>query len=334
MNKKIILFLCGLLILSLFMVLPIGRYPVSASEIINSILSYLRGENLSDRQNEILMIFFQIRLPRIIGAILVGSSLSISGAVYQGIFLNPLVSPGILGVLSGASTGAAIGIVVFSSWPLTQLLSFFGGLCGVGLTILFSKLYPRSPMLALLVGGLVSSSFFTALTSIFKYVADPQNQLPELVYWLMGTLSRTDYRMLLWIGPLILLGLIYLIFSGKNVNALSLGDEEAKGIGIDSNRCRLKLIGIATMICSLSVILAGIINWVGLVIPHILRLILGSNNQTLLPASALGGAIFVLLTDTLVRSIWTAEFPLSIFTSLICLPLFAISLRLNWRQSS
>ena len=332
MNKKVILILLILLAVAIILVLPVGRYPVSVAEIWRSVSGYLSGRELSQREMDIVHVFLAIRLPRILAALLVGSALSVSGAVYQSMFMNPLVSPGILGVLAGASCGAAVGIVVFSSWPLTQLFSFLGGLAGVGLSLFFSWLYPKAPILALLVGGLVSTSFFMALTSIFKYLADPARQLPELVYWLMGTLSRSSAEQLQWVAPLMLVGLIFLTLSAKTINALSQGDDEARALGIESGRARLLLIGTATMVCSLSVILSGIIQWVGLVIPHVLRLLVGPDNRTLLPATALGGALFLLLTDTLVRSIWTAEFPLGIVTALICMPLFAFSLWHDWRR--
>jgi len=332
MNKKAILILLILLVSAIILVLPVGRYPLSVAEVLAALAASWGGEELTARQEQIMFVFFQVRLPRILAALLVGSSLSISGAVYQNMFRNPLVSPGILGVLAGASCGAAVGIVVFSSWPLTQLFSFLGGLAGVGLSLFFSYLYPKAPILALLVGGLVSTSFFMALTSIFKYVADPSRQLPELVYWLMGTLSRSNGEQLLWVSPLMILGLAYLTLNGKTLNAMSQGDDEARALGIESQRVRLQFIGVATLICSLSVILAGVIQWVGLVIPHVLRLLVGPDNRTLLPSVALGGALFLLLTDTLVRSIWTVEFPLGIVTALICMPLFALSLWHDWRR--
>ena len=332
MNKRTILIMSFLVLAALILVMPVGRYPVTVGEIFDAVMDFFSGRELSPREDQILYLFFQVRLPRILAALLVGASLSVSGAVYQNMFLNPLVSPGILGVLAGASCGAAVGIVVFSSWVMTQFLSFIGGLMGVGLSLFFSRLYPKSPMLALLVGGLVSTSFFTAITSIFKYLADPNRQLPELVYWLMGTLSRSDATQLAWISPLMLAGLLYLTLNGKTLNALSQGDDEARSLGIESARVRLRFIGVATLICSLAVILAGIINWVGLVIPHVVRLAVGPDNRTLLPTTALGGGLFVLLTDTLVRSIWTVEFPLGIFTSLICMPLFAFSLWHDWRR--
>ncbi|MDR2140623.1 MAG: iron ABC transporter permease [Deltaproteobacteria bacterium] len=331
MNKRLILFLGALLGLAIILVATQGRYPVSAREIAHALWAHFSGQPLTPRSEEVVFIFLSIRAPRILAAILVGASLSISGAVYQSVFRNPLVSPGILGVLAGASAGAAVGIVIFSSWPLTQAFSLVGGLGGVGLSLTLSRLRPQSPMLALLVGGLVSSSFFVALTSLLKYVADTENQLPELTYWLMGTLSRASVTQLLWVGPLMVGGVIYLSLSGRVVNALSLGDEEAMSLGVDSRRERLKLIGLTTLICSMSVVVAGIINWVGLVIPHVARLIIGPNNLTLLPVVAILGAMFTLLTDTLTRSVWTAEFPLGIITSLICLPMFAFSL---WRDQS
>ena len=332
MNRKAVGILALALLAAVVLVLPVGRFPVTVGDIAEALGAWLGGQELDARQKQVLFLFLEVRLPRILAAMLVGASLSVSGAVYQNMFLNPLVSPGILGVLAGASCGAAMGIVLFSSWAVTQGLAFLGGLMGVGLSLFFSSLYPKARILALLVGGLVSGSFFTAITSLFKYVADPTRQLPELVYWLMGTLSRSDAGQLIWISPLMLLGLIYLVLSGKTLNALSQGDDEARALGIESGRVRLQFIGTATLICSLAVILSGIINWVGLVIPHVLRLMVGPDNRTLLPATALGGALFVLLTDTLVRSVWTVEFPLGIFTSLICMPLFAYSLWHDWRR--
>ncbi|MDR0550196.1 MAG: iron ABC transporter permease [Deltaproteobacteria bacterium] len=332
MNRRAIYVAALVFILATILALPLGRYPVTVWEIGGALWANFLGEPTA-REREISFLFLSVRLPRIFAAILVGASLSLSGAVYQSVFRNPLVSPGILGVLAGASAGGAVGIVVFSSWPLTQILACAGGVFGVTLSLALSRLYPRSPLLALLVGGLVCGSFFTAVASLFKYVADVDNQLPELVYWLMGTLSRTTGTQLAYVAPLLTIGVLALAASGRTVNALSLGEEEALSLGVNAKLARLKLIGLATMVCSLSVVLAGIVNWVGLVIPHVARLVLGPNNLTVLPASALFGATFVLLTDAVVRSTWTAEFPLGVFTAIICLPLFAFSLWRDWARS-
>jgi len=321
-----------LLLVAVFLALVVGRYPVNLGDVSLLLADLWAGRALSPSQEQLLFLLLQLRLPRIGAAILIGAALSVSGTVYQNIFQNPLVSPGILGVQHGAAFGSAVGIVVFSSWPLTQALSFIGGAAGVGLSLFFWWLYPKARFLALVVGGLVSSSFFTALTSLMQYVADPQRQLPELVYWLLGTLSRSEPKQLLWTAPLILAGILYICFNGKAVNAMSMGDDEARALGVESGRMKLKMVAAATLACSLTVVLAGVINWVGLVIPHIIRLIIGPDNRLGLTASALGGALFVLLTDTLVRSVWTVELPLGIATSLISMPLFALSLWYDWRR--
>ena len=328
-----LLILALLLLAATALSLPMGRYPLPFGELLRALGDALAGHALSQGQEQYLFLFFDLRLPRICSALLVGACLAASGTVYQAMFQNPLVSPGILGVQHGAAFGGAVGIVFFSSLPMTQSLSFVGGALGVGLSLFFSLLYPKARFLALLVGGLVSSSFFVALTSLVQYVADPNRQLPELVYWLMGTLSRTEPRHLVWGAPLMLGGLAYICLNGKAVNALAMGDDEALALGVQSMRAKLLLIGAATLICSLTVVMAGVINWVGLVIPHVMRFICGPDNRTGLAASAMGGALFVLLTDTLIRSVWTVELPLGIATSIICMPLFAASLWYDWKKS-
>ncbi len=331
-SKKTLLVLSLLVLAAIVFALPMGRYPLALGDLYHSLMEAWAGRPLNEEQSRQLFLFFDLRLPRIGSALVVGACLSASGTVYQNMFQNPLVSPGILGVQHGAAFGAAIGIVFFSSWPLTQALSFAGGALGVGLSLFFAWLYPRARFLALVVGGLVSSSFFVALTSLVQYVADPNRQLPELVYWLMGTLSRAEPRHLAWSAPLMLAGLAYICLNGKAVNALAMGDDEARALGVQSTGMKLRLIGAATLICSLTVVLAGVINWVGLVIPHVMRFISGPDNRVGLTASALGGALFVLLTDTLIRSVWTVELPLGIATSLISMPLFAFSLWYDWKR--
>jgi iron complex transport system permease protein len=331
-SEHIILILSFLLLAALALALTAGRYGAALGELGRALADCLAGRDLSPGQEQLLFLLFHLRLPRMGAAVLVGAALSVSGTVYQNMFQNPLVSPGILGVQHGAAFGAAVGIVVFSSWPLTQGLSFAGGAAGVGVSLFFWGIYPRARFLALVVGGLVSSSFFTALTSLMQYLADPQRQLPELVYWLMGTLSRSEPSQLLWTAPLMAAGILYICFQGKAVNALSMGDDEARALGVESGPMKFKLAAAATLICSLTVVLAGVVNWVGLVIPHVVRLINGPDNRTGLAASALGGALFVLLTDTLIRSIWTVELPLGIATSLISMPIFALSLWFDWKR--
>jgi iron complex transport system permease protein len=211
--------------------LAVGRYPVSISEVFSifrlNIFSGAAEEHLSGRQREVSFLLTQIRLPRVLAAILVGAALATSGAVYQAMFANPLVSPGVLGVLSGAGAGAALGIVVFQSWLATQTLAFSFACAAVALSVLFSLLFPRSGILVLLLGGMISGAFFGALSSLLKYITDPEDQLPALVYWLMGTFSTANNDTLLRTGPLITATVVLMCVQGKSLNVLSQGDEEA-----------------------------------------------------------------------------------------------------------
>ena len=331
-SEKILLWLGVMLVAAVLLSLHMGRYPLDMGALCRSLADAWSGNTLSPDQRQVLFLFFNLRLPRIVTALLVGASLAVSGSVYQAMFQNPLVSPGILGVQHGAAFGGAVGILAFSSMAATQVLVFIGGALGVGLALFFSMLYPKARFLALLIGGMVSSSFFVALTSLVQYVADPNRQLPEIVFWLMGSLSRAEPRHLAWGGPLMLCALAFICLNGKVVNALSMGDDEAMALGVNSVRMKMQLIAAATLACSLTVVMAGVINWVGLVIPHVMRFICGPDNRLGLLNSALGGALFILLTDSFIRTIWTVELPLGIATSIILLPLFAFSLWYDWKR--
>ena len=331
-SKKIVFYQIVMLLIAVIFSLHMGRYPLDMGALCRALADAWSGNTLSPDQKQVLFLFFNLRLPRIVTALLVGASLAVSGSVYQAMFQNPLVSPGILGVQHGAAFGGAVGILAFSSMAATQVLAFIGGALGVGLALFFSMLYPKARFLALLIGGMVSSSFFVALTSLVQYVADPNRQLPEIVFWLMGSLSRTEPRHLVWGGPLMLCALAFICLNGKVVNALSMGDDEAMALGVNSMRMKMQLIAAATLACSLTVVMAGVINWVGLVIPHVMRFICGPDNRLGLLNSALGGALFILLTDSFIRTIWTVELPLGIATSIILLPLFAFSLWYDWKR--
>ena len=331
-SEKILLWLGVMLVAAVLLSLHMGRYPLHMGALCRALADAWSGNTLSPDQKQMMFLFFNLRLPRIATALLVGASLAVSGSVYQAMFQNPLVSPGILGVQHGAAFGGAVGILVFSSLAATQVLAFIGGALGVGLALFFSMLYPKARFLALLIGGMVSSSFFVALTSLVQYVADPNRQLPEIVFWLMGSLSRTEPRHLAWGAPLMLCALAFICLNGKVVNALSMGDDEAMALGVNSVRMKMQLIAAATLACSLTVVMAGVINWVGLVIPHVMRFICGPDNRLGLLNSGLGGALFILLTDSFIRTIWTVELPLGIATSIILLPLFAFSLWYDWKR--
>jgi iron complex transport system permease protein len=205
-------------------------------------------------------------------------------------------------------------------------MAFSGGIAGVGLSLALSGLYKKSGALSLILGGIISAALFGSASTALQFLADPERELPQLVYWLMGSLSKARLRDIGLSGPFMLLGAVFLSGSGKTVNALSQGREEAMALGINYPRARIVFIAASTLVCSFSVLLAGIVMWVGLVVPHAVRLFLGANNMTVLPASALSGALFVHLADTLARNLWTVEFPLGIFTSAIGLPVFCVAL--------
>lgn len=285
-----------LLLLSVAFALKTGQYPISSKEYYELILYWLDLEQTSAshiKSENISMIIQEVRLPRILGAILVGVALSVSGVVFQGIFINPLVSPSILGVLSGASFGAALGMLLGESLFITQLFAFFFGFIAVALALLIGRVYSVSNSLLMLVlGGVISSSLFSALLSLIKYIADPYNTLPSIVYWLMGSLSSVTFENIIVITPWVVISTVVLIFFGKHLNVMSLGEDDAIALGVDVKKIRLLLIILATLLSALSVILAGIIGWIGLVVPHISRFIVGSNHVSYTFFSTFRGNIF------------------------------------------
>jgi iron complex transport system permease protein len=309
--------------------LTLGKYPVpirdTALFFLNKTLHV--GHLDPDRAGLLKNLFINIRLPRIMAALLIGASLSVSGASFQAMFVNPLVSPSILGVLAGASFGAAMAMVFLKSWLAVQVSTFLFGFLAVLISVGMAKMYKGNTVLLLVLGGVISGALFTSLLSIIKYVADPYNQLPAITQWLMGGLSLVDMGILTFVaipqlGSIILTAL----FSGY-LNALSMGDEEAKALGIPVEWVRMLLIFLATLMSALTVVMAGMIGWVGLIIPHIARMLVGPDNKILIPASALIGALYLVLMDDVSRLLFNVEIPIGITTSLVGIPFFAIVLR-------
>lgn len=263
-----------------------------------------------------------IRLPRIVMACLVGCSLSAAGAAYQGVFQNPMASPDILGASSGAAFGAALAILLgFGNAGIT-ISAFFFSLLTVALVYLIGQRAQGKRILNLVLAGMVVSSLFTAGTSYIKLVADPTNQLPAITYWLMGSLSGVRMTKVLYIFPVMLLGLVPLFLLRWKINLLTLGDEEAQAMGIHPVRLRFVIVICATLVTSASISVAGTIGWVGLVVPHLSRKLTGSNFKKLLPASMLAGAAFLLLVDDLSRNLLATEIPIGILTAFIGAPFF------------
>lgn len=319
-----LLVLTAVLVLAMIVSLFWGRYSIQPDEILLLVKSKLISDPCLDLEVADHIVF-QVRLPRILIAALVGAGLSIVGASLQGIFQNPLVSPDILGVSSGAGFGAALGILLTSGVGLMTIgLSFAFGLLSVLLILSMVHVKGQSQTISYILAGIIVSSVFTALTSLIKYVADTDDQLPSIIFWLMGSFANKGYDDLMLIIIPILFGIFGLIIIRWRLNILSLGDEEAFSLGINPKRIRIAVILLSTIITSACVMASGIIGWVGLVIPHICRRIFGVAHDRLLPISCLLGSSFVVIVDCIARNITSAEIPIGILTALIGAPFFAL----------
>lgn len=327
MSKRAFAFLALLLALCVAGSLLLGKYGFSAEDYARYVTALLRGESLKDFE-VMHTLLLEIRLPRILACVLIGASLAISGAAYQAMFVNPLVSPSILGVLSGAGFGAAVGMFFKFNEYLIQLSTFGFGFLAVAVALGVSVLYSRSgSVIVLVLGGVISGSLFTSLLSVLKYAADPNDALPAITYFLMGSLGFASKSFIeISILPMCA-GILLLALSGKYLNALSLGEEEAKSLGVNTARVKIFIILVATFVSALSVTIAGIIGWIGLIVPHIARFIFGADNRAVLASSAMIGAIFLLFCDSFSRLIFTFEIPIGIVTSLFGIPMFIIVLR-------
>lgn len=303
--------------------MSIGHYEISAYEVLDMLFSKLTASEM--RYGDMMQtVVFEVRLPRVILAMMVGCSLSVSGAVYQCVFKNPMASPNILGTSSGAGLGTALAIIFSFGAVYTQMISFAFGLLAVAITYAISAKIGRrgNLILVFVLTGILVSTVFQALISLVKYTADPYEKLPAITFWLMGSLSTAGKNNILIILVPFLLGIVPLFLMRWRLNILSLGDDDVKCLGIDVRNLRLIVIGCSTLLTASCVSVAGIIGWVGLIVPHIARMLVGSNFIALLPGSALIGATYLLLIDDAARGIFKAEIPLSILTALIGAPYF------------
>ena len=308
------------LVAGTFAALLIGPYPLGPVEAMSLLL---RGSDAASHPTQAETVLWAIRLPRVVAALLVGAALAAAGACYQTIFRNPLVSPDILGVSAGAGLGAVLGIFLSLPVAAIQFLGFAGGLGAVALVgFVAAAVRTGDRTLILVLAGVVVGALTGAATSLLKVLADPYDQLPAITFWLLGSLAGVKGADIAPSVPVVAAGLVPLVLLRFRINVLSLGDEEARALGIEAGRLRLVVIVCATLITASVVAVAGVVGWVGLVIPHIARMIVGPAFGVLLPAAALLGAGYMLAVDTLARTITASEVPLGILTAVVGAPFF------------
>ncbi len=310
----------------------IGRFPVSPVTVVRIMLAQVLPI-AQDWPPVMASVVLDVRLPRIGAAMLVGGGLAMAGAAYQGVFRNPLVSPFTLGVSAGAGFGAALAILLFTQRYAIPISAFVFGLASVGLCFAMARIYRAASTLVLVLGGIIVSSLFTALLALLKYVADPDGKLPVIEFWLMGSLSSVGNNDLLAVIVVTLPAALVLLALRWRLNLLAMGDEQARILGVEPGRLRFVAVLLATMMAASAVSISGIIGWVGLVIPHLARMLVGPDFRRVLPASLSLGACYLLAIDAVARTASAAEIPLGILTAVIGAPVFMLLLRrsrLGW----
>jgi len=306
--------------LGAFAALLVGPYPLNPMDAVSILVQSAMGSVERDTEATVLL---SIRLPRVIAALLVGAALAAAGACYQTLFRNPLVSPDILGVSAGAGLGAVLGIFLSLPVAAIQLMGFVGGMAAVALVgFVAAAVRTGDRTLILVLAGVVVGALTGAATSLLKVLADPYDQLPAITFWLLGSLAGIKTEDVLPALPVVAVGLVPMVLLRWRINVLALGDEEARALGVEAGRLRLVVIVCATLITASVVAIAGVVGWVGLVIPHIARMIVGPGFGRLLPAAALLGAGYMLAVDTLARTISGTEVPLGILTAVVGAPFF------------
>jgi iron complex transport system permease protein len=312
----------ALLYASLF----IGRFAVPPLEVGRILLAHVAAlpHTWPDSLDTIVV---QIRLPRAVMALFVGAGLSASGVAYQGMFRNPLVSPDILGVTAASGFGAAVALLLSSGALELQIISFAFGVLGVLLTYLLARVYRTTPVLMLVLSGVVVAAFFSSLLSAVKYIADPESRLPAITYWLLGSLNGVSTRSLVIALPPIVIGGAGLVLLRYRLNVLAMGEEDARALGVRTERVKGAIIVCTTLITAAAVSVCGIVGWVGLVIPHLCRMIVGPDHRVLIPAAISVGATYLLFIDDVARTATAGEIPLGILTAIIGAPFFAFLLR-------
>ncbi len=309
----------------------IGKYPIGPADLLSTIYYHFTDPaKIADSNMETAL--FNIRLPRVLAAMLVGAGLSVAGASYQGMFKNPIVSPDILGASAGAGFGAALGLLLSLSTTGIQLCAFAGGIVAVVFTVGINKGVSHDPLLGLVLGGVMVTSLFSAFTSYVKLVADQDDKLPAITFWLMGGFHSMTRAKLISILLPVGVSIAILFLLRWKLNVFSFGEEEARTLGVKTRSVRYLVILAATLITASSVAVAGMVGWVGLVIPHLARVFVGPNFRQLIPASALLGASYLLLVDDIARNAWVVEIPIGILMAVVGVPVFLLIYRANARR--
>lgn len=321
--KWLLYLLSGGLIIAFAISLISGRVSIEFSEILGILSNLFHGRDSAGDFVSKDLVFLWIRLPRCVMAVLVGSSLAVSGAVYQALFRNPLVSPDILGVSAGCTFGAALGLVLpFESFTIVHVASFVFGIIAVSMSVGIAKAISIKPVIVLVLAGMVVLSFFNALLMILKYFSDPYDELPSIVFWVMGSLSRVTWNNVFVMALFTFSGLVLFIILRFRLNILSLGDIQAKSLGMNPSFFRIILITASSFMVAASVATCGQICWIGLIIPHMARTVTGPTHERMIPVTALMGGLFLLIADSVARSASSAEIPVGIITALTGAPIF------------
>ncbi len=313
-----------LLLLGIFVSISLGRYSNDPIKVLNVFLSRLGMNVAVDPAMD--SIVFNVRLPRVLASVMIGAMLSLSGAVYQSVFRNPLVSPDLLGVSSGAAVGASAAILLGAGLATRQIFAFIGGILAVFITSLVPRLLRNRSNMMLVLSGIIVGGFLSSVLAIMKFVAEEQTELASIVYWQLGSLASILGHELLAIFPVFLVCSTLLLLLSWRINILSFGDLEARTLGVNLRQVRTIVIICSSLLTASAVSISGTIGWVGLVIPHLSRLMTGSDNTRSMPLTILIGGIFMLLIDTLARTVSSVEIPLSILTGFVGAPLYALLL--------
>ena len=321
----LMLLLTAVLLLAAVTAMCLGRYELSLHEVVAVLLpGGLEGVDITRMMENVVS---NVRLPRVLLAILAGAGLAASGAAFQALFANPLAAPDTLGVATGASFGAVLGILFGMPGMMIQLMSLGAGLVAVALVITISRVRDNNSILMIILSGMVVGALFSALVSLVKFAADPQDVLPSITFWMMGAMTGATKASVLTGAPMIILGLIGLWLLRWRLNVTTLPADEAASLGIPVRRIRAAVILFATMITASAVSMCGLIGWVGLLVPHAARMVFGANNRFVLPASMVMGALFMLVIDTIARTALQTEIPVSILTAVVGAPFFIYLLR-------